>query len=735
MGGRLVADGDGGRRRGCGRARRRASWTPARSCWPRPWGRGCRTVRPSRPRRRPGSRSANHPPTRTTTSAATARRTQKPRSGSGVPVPGTVCRPTGRRYCLLASRRRNQPTTPTTSDPTMKTPATAYDACFKRRLRGCVVAEHRQPDGPGQGADHVGRQEPAVRHLAGAGDHRREGAHPGDPARDHHRPPAPALVERLGTEQVPLVQPAAGHLALQPAAAEPGPEGVADRVAGDGGHEGAGGEQRQGHPGIGLGGDQPGAEQDGVAGQEEADQQPGLDEHEAEHHGVHGAGPERAEVRREVREDVEHRGHPGSLGLAGCRTAMSRRGAWSRPVTSAGDEVGVGPWPGDWPDDPHYDPELLEHGDRRNVVDRYRYWSREAVVADLDTRRHEFHVAVENWQHDFNIGSVVRTANAFLAREVHIVGRRRWNRRGAMVTDRYQHVRHHPDLDVVRGLGRGRAAAGRRRRQPARLAAAGADPAAAGLRAAVRPGGPGAVRGGPGTADARGLGRAVRLDPVDQRRRRSRCRHAHLGPPARRSATPSDRASSGAMGIAGTALARYHSPERGQRGGKRSTRTAVLGSRHATRHRRRAARGLRHPDPSRRRGAARLPARADRRPGPHAADHAHRRGRGLGRRRVLERPRRVERRRGDRGSGRVVQSARPRVRVEALRVRPAGRPPGPVARGRLRAGRGGGAHRRGGRPRCATGWPSAADPEGITVRRLREDAAGAAEDWAGDQRR
>ena len=112
-----------------------------------------------------------------------------------------------------------------------------------------------------------------------------------------------------------------------------------------------------------------------------------------------------------------------------------------------GEEVGVGPWPGDWPDDPHYDPELLEHGDRRNVVDRYRYWSREAVVADLDTRRHEFHIAIENWQHDFNIGSVVRTANAFLAREVHIIGRRRWNRRGAMVTDRYQHVRHHPDLE------------------------------------------------------------------------------------------------------------------------------------------------------------------------------------------------------------------------------------------------------------------------------------------------
>ena len=108
-----------------------------------------------------------------------------------------------------------------------------------------------------------------------------------------------------------------------------------------------------------------------------------------------------------------------------------------------GAEVGVGPWRGPWPDDARLDPHLLEHGDRRNVADRYRYWRLEAIVADLDTRRHGFHVAIENWQHDLNIGSVVRTANAFLAAEVHIIGRRRWNRRGAMVTDRYQHLRHH----------------------------------------------------------------------------------------------------------------------------------------------------------------------------------------------------------------------------------------------------------------------------------------------------
>jgi tRNA G18 (ribose-2'-O)-methylase SpoU len=112
------------------------------------------------------------------------------------------------------------------------------------------------------------------------------------------------------------------------------------------------------------------------------------------------------------------------------------------------DEIaGVGPHPQPWPDDDRYDPELLRDGDRRNVADRYRYWTLAAIVADLDTHRHDFAVAIENWQYDLNIGSIVRTANAFLAAEVVIVGRRRWNRRGAMVTERYQHVREVPTLE------------------------------------------------------------------------------------------------------------------------------------------------------------------------------------------------------------------------------------------------------------------------------------------------
>ena len=108
--------------------------------------------------------------------------------------------------------------------------------------------------------------------------------------------------------------------------------------------------------------------------------------------------------------------------------------------------VGVGPHPEPWPNRDEFDPELLEAGDRRNVLDKYRYWKVDAIVADLNTKRHKLQIAIENWQHDLNIGSIVRTANAFNVAAVHIIGKRDWNRRGAMVTDRYLTVIHHPTV-------------------------------------------------------------------------------------------------------------------------------------------------------------------------------------------------------------------------------------------------------------------------------------------------
>jgi len=146
-------------------------------------------------------------------------------------------------------------------------------------------------------------------------------------------------------------------------------------------------------------------------------------------------------IRGRYSERVPHQPEetPPDIGIEPDSTASS---AATPELTTNG----VGPWLGEWPDEPHLDPELLKHGDTRNVIDRYRYWRMEAIVADLDEHRHPFHVAIENWQHDMNIGSIVRSANAFAADTVHIIGRRRWNKRGAMVTDRYQHVQHHDDV-------------------------------------------------------------------------------------------------------------------------------------------------------------------------------------------------------------------------------------------------------------------------------------------------
>jgi tRNA G18 (ribose-2'-O)-methylase SpoU len=118
--------------------------------------------------------------------------------------------------------------------------------------------------------------------------------------------------------------------------------------------------------------------------------------------------------------------------------------------------VGVGPHPKPWPNGEQYDPELLAEGDARNVEDKYRYWTVEAIKADLDTKRTGLHVAIENWQHDLNIGTIVRTANAFNATAVHVIGKRHWNRRGAMVTDRYLTIHHHKTIEefaaAVKGM-------------------------------------------------------------------------------------------------------------------------------------------------------------------------------------------------------------------------------------------------------------------------------------------
>jgi len=108
--------------------------------------------------------------------------------------------------------------------------------------------------------------------------------------------------------------------------------------------------------------------------------------------------------------------------------------------------IGVGPHPEPWPTDPKFDRMLLKDGDKRNVLDKYHYWTVAAIKEDLDTDRNDLEIAIENLQRDYNMGTIVRAANAFNIKKVHIIGRKQWNKRGAMVTDLYMHIQYHDDV-------------------------------------------------------------------------------------------------------------------------------------------------------------------------------------------------------------------------------------------------------------------------------------------------
>ena len=419
--------------------------------------------------------------------------------------------------------------------------------------------------------------------------------------------------------------------------------------------------------------EQPHREEQGVTGQER-EEQPALDEDDRQ------AEPEQR-APEVLEQPVRDPSSPSRGGGAGDRAAGSpghpnfrrpRVPSWTSerapydPMPHGPAEVGVGPWEGPWPTGEQYDATLLAEGDRRNVVDRYRYWSMEAIVADLDTRRHDFHVAIENWQHDFNIGTIVRTANAFLAAEVHIVGNRRWNRRGAMVTDRYQHVRHHATRRRPGGVpprapsAVGWAGAAARHRQPARLAAPRDDGGAAPGLLPVRPGGPGALRAGARRVRRHVLHRAVRLDALDQRQCGRGDRDALLGPAVRR---PVRRPEPGAA---------EHDRPSGRLGHQHRERRTTAG-RVPVHHRRRRCPARRRP---------RRPAGRASRGGP--APCAARRATTGGRRRSATGPRRGSRRRGSRrscaGSG---SPARPGGPGRGGRTRPPRwRPTGAATRSR-----------------------------------------------------
>ena len=248
---------------------------------------------------------------------------------------------------------------------------------------------------------------------------------------------------------------------------------------------------------------------------EEVDQElwihPGRQQHRRQQGGV--------ECGHRVEDTVRPRGNPRKRRREPRHATRGPGGPWGgSPSTAVAAR------------DPGWDAELLADGDRRNVLDEFRYRTVDAIVAELDTRRHPLRVAIQNWEHDFNIGSIVRTANAFNVAGVHILGRRRWNRRGAMVTDRYLHVHHHADVASFAAAMAADGLRDRRRRQPAGLGCRWRSTRAAGAGlSGLRLGGARSDRRAGRCLRAAGVDQPVRLDPFAERRGRGRHRHVPLG--------------------------------------------------------------------------------------------------------------------------------------------------------------------------------------------------------------
>ncbi len=85
--------------------------------------------------------------------------------------------------------------------------------------------------------------------------------------------------------------------------------------------------------------------------------------------------------------------------------------------------------------------------DTRNLIDKFKGMTNEQVFDALEKTRNDLEIAIENVEHDFNIGSIVRTANSFNVSKVHIIGRKKYNRRGAMCTDKYLKIVHHTSIE------------------------------------------------------------------------------------------------------------------------------------------------------------------------------------------------------------------------------------------------------------------------------------------------
>ena len=94
--------------------------------------------------------------------------------------------------------------------------------------------------------------------------------------------------------------------------------------------------------------------------------------------------------------------------------------------------------------------------DTRNLIDEYKGLPNEQIFDTLASKRNALEIAIENVEHDFNIGTIVRSANSFNVSKVHIIGRKKYNRRGAMCTDKYLEIMHHATIEDFLATQQGR---------------------------------------------------------------------------------------------------------------------------------------------------------------------------------------------------------------------------------------------------------------------------------------
>lgn len=77
----------------------------------------------------------------------------------------------------------------------------------------------------------------------------------------------------------------------------------------------------------------------------------------------------------------------------------------------------------------------------RNVIDQFKQLPDEEIRNRLKQTAFPYAVCIENWLQDFNIGTCIRNANAFNAKEIFYLGEKRFDRRSSVGVQAYTELK------------------------------------------------------------------------------------------------------------------------------------------------------------------------------------------------------------------------------------------------------------------------------------------------------